>query len=268
MDVKQNLKFPVPGLPNPMSEDMTIGQELGLTVLKSMPQGEHEVEMEFLSAHMGFTMGDKTLLDYDSTKKSSGQTNSAAAVFGKLIGSKIIYFMGVSNEVERMEGVDELVNRIKVSEADTVGASLKGMFNASYLKELMNAYHYLPSKPAQPGDRWQVHSEFPVGPMGGMIMVRDYKFSFRSWEMRGKRNCVRMEFQGSITSKLDSTPTPSDVPVSSLNGDSSGVLWFDPELGMFIENVIHNEMKIVGNTPSKPGGNVIEVTQVITFKLE
>ena len=53
MDMKQNMELSMPGQPAPMKQDMTMGQEYGLTVLKENPDGGHEVEMEFLSARMG-----------------------------------------------------------------------------------------------------------------------------------------------------------------------------------------------------------------------
>ncbi|MGD0088051.1 MAG: hypothetical protein ABSC24_13085, partial [Verrucomicrobiota bacterium] len=65
MDMKQTIAFSAPGQPAPVKQDTTMGQEYGLTVLKENPDGGHEVEMDFLGARMGVTMGGKTMFDYD-----------------------------------------------------------------------------------------------------------------------------------------------------------------------------------------------------------
>ena len=131
MDMKQNMELSMPGQPAPMKQDMTMGQEYGLTVLKETPDGGHEVEMEFLSARMGVAMGGKTVLDYDSAKKSSAdKANPVADMFGKIVGSKIQYFLNASNEVERIEGVDELVNRLSSgAQADALAPLKSTMFS-------------------------------------------------------------------------------------------------------------------------------------------
>ena len=113
IEMKQNAEISVPNQPNPIKQDMTMGQEYGLTVLKENADGGHEVEMEFLSVRMKMDMGGKTMVDYDSAKKSAADSeNPMAAMFQKIIGAKIQYFMDASNRVERIEGVDALVGRM------------------------------------------------------------------------------------------------------------------------------------------------------------
>jgi C-terminal processing protease CtpA/Prc len=45
------------------------------------------------------------------------------------------------------------------------------------------------------------------------------------------------------------------VSVSSFDGTSSGVSWFDPELGMIIETAANDDMKMVINNMPNPSGN-------------
>ena len=167
MDLKQNMELTVPGQPAPIQQEMTLGQGYAMTVLKENPGGGHEVEMEFLSARMGMTMGGSTLVDYDSAKKTpADKTNSAADMFGKIVGSKIRYFLNASNEVERMEGVKELVNRVSSSGRAEEFAMLKSAFSESYFKEMMSHYRILPPKPVRPGDTWPVQYQGSDGKHG------------------------------------------------------------------------------------------------------
>ena len=114
VEMKQNMEsISCRASPLARKEDVTMEKKYGLTVLKANPGGGHEVEMEFLSIRDRIALGGKTVLDYDSTQKSSAaRTNSLTDIYGKVVGSKIRYFLNASNEVERMEGVDELEKRL------------------------------------------------------------------------------------------------------------------------------------------------------------
>lgn len=276
MDMKQNMELNIPGQPAPIKQDMTMGQQFGLTVLNETPDGGHEVEMEFLSARMGSTMGGKTLLDYDSSKTASGDnTNPVAAMFGKIIGSKIQFFLDASNEVQRIEGVDALVERMTSGGQVASLAPFKSMFNEGYFKQMMSANRFMPPKAVQPGDTWPVQMEFPMEPLG--IMVMNYTFTFESWQMHGKRNCARMEFQGTITTKPDPSSKPTGMSMSIVDGNTSGVCWFDPEIGKTIDTSMNQDMKMVIKMPMPSRGKsgaapqiqsmTNQMNQVITVKL-
>jgi hypothetical protein len=276
LDMKQNMEMVVPGQPNPIKQDTAMGQEYGLTVLKETPDGGHELEMEFLSARLGVKMGDKTMMDFDSTKKAaSDKPNQVADMFGKIVGSKIQLYLDASNEVQRVEGVDDLISRLSTGAQPAALASIKAMYTEGYFKQMMSANRFMPPKAVQPGDTWPVQIEFPMSTMG--ILVMDYTFTFASWEMHGKRNCARFEFQGTITTKPDPDAKPGGMSISILNGDSSGMSWFDPDLGKSIETVMNQDMKMVIKMPPNPRvtpaaaarlQNITnQMTQAITIKL-
>ena len=197
MDMKQSSEISIPGQPAPMKQDTTMGQEYALTVLQATPDGGHEVEMDFLSARMGVKMGDKTMLEYDSTKKSAAdKPDPVAGIFGKIVGSKIRFYLDATNGIQRVEGIDEMMNRLSTGASPAELAPLKSVFSEGYFKQLMSANRYMPTKAVQPGDTWPVQIEFPMGMMGTFVL--NYDFNFKSWEMHGKRNCARLEFEGTI----------------------------------------------------------------------
>ena len=102
MDLKRNGEYLISGQPDPLKEDLTLGKKYGFTVLKATPGGGHEVELEFLRFRDRIALGGKSVLDYDSSKESSAHMpNPLADMFGKVVGSKILYFLNASNEVER-----------------------------------------------------------------------------------------------------------------------------------------------------------------------
>jgi len=276
MDMKMNMELSIPGRPAPMKQDMTLGQEYGLAVLKETPDGGHEVEMEFLNARMSIAMGGKTM-DYDSAKKTSAdKANPMANMFEKLVGSKIQYFLDASNEVERIEGVDELENRLSSgSQADGLAPFRESMFSKGRFKQIMSANRFMPPKPVQPGDTWPNTQSFEMGPLGTMTM--DFNSTFQSWEMHGKRNCARIESQGSIKSTPGTNATPTALSMTISEGDFTSVSWFDPELGITIDTTLNEDIKMVMNIPTNQRGKAgaagqmqtitNQMKQVITIKL-
>jgi serine/threonine protein kinase len=255
-ETKRNGEYLYPSQPDPLKENLTKEQKFGLTVLKATPEGGHEVELEFLSRRERIVLGGKRVVDYDSTEKSSALgPNSLADLFGKVVGSKIRYFLNASNEVERMEGVDELKQRLSSGASTNASAFSRIPYGEVYLKQMMNGLHlYLPPKAVQPGDTWPFQMEIAMSPLGTVSL--DYTVTFQNWEQHWKRNCARLEFQSTLKTKPDPNSNPAGTSVSSFEGTISGVAWFDPELGMIIETAANSDMKmVINNMPTNSSGN-------------
>lgn len=272
MDMTMKTEINIPGQPAPMHQDVTMGQSYGLTVLQANPDGTHEIEMDFLSARMAMTMkmGDRVVTDFDTSKKAeAGKPNPIADVFGKIVGSKIRYYLDASNAVEKIGGVDELIKRLSGGTQDQGMAQFKSMYNDGYFKQMMSANLFMPPKPVQPGDIWPAQMEIPLGMMGTMTM--SYNFTFQNWEMHGKRNCARLEFQGTITSKPDASPEtkPGGVSINIQGGNFSGTTWFDPELGITIDTTINQNLTMLMQVPTnqKPKAGAAPKMQSITNQM-
>jgi serine/threonine protein kinase len=255
VETKRNGEYLIPGQSDPQKEYRTVEKKFGLTVLKATPGGGHEVELEFLSIRDRIALGGERVLDYDSTQKSPApRTNSLTDIYGKVVGSKIRYFLNASNEVERMEGVDELEKRLSSGALAEASALSKIQFSEGYLKQMMSGLdRCLPPKAVKPGDTWPFQMEMAMSPLGTVSM--DYTVTFQNWEQHWKRNCARLEVQSIVKTKPDPNSNPAGTSVSSFEGTSSGVSWFDPELGMIIETAANDDMKMVINRPINPGGN-------------
>jgi hypothetical protein len=274
--LKMNMEISGQNLPNPIKQDMTLGERYGLNVLNADANGGHEVEMEFLGMQMRMDQGGKTLVDYDSEKKSSepGKDPKLAAMekmFQSIVGAKIHYFLDASNEVQRIEGVDALTSQSSAGGRADAASSMKSMFSEDSLKQMISGQH-LPPKPVQPGDSWPVQMDIAMGELGTMAL--DYTFNFVRWETHGKRTCARLEFQGGMKSKSSPDSTATGMTFSVQNGDSSGVSWFDPELGLVIDTIMNQDMNVNMTVPMNGRGkkatqNLTNVMkQAITIKLE
>ena len=263
-DFKQNTAFLLQGRTNTVEESITMGNQFGFTALQETPDGGHELELKFLSARMGIKMGDNQILGYDSTDESAAdQTNGAAAVFQKIVGSDLRYFLNASNVAERLDGVAELVRRIQsVPQADPLTDGLKHMFNASYFGCFTNADIFLPHQAVQPGDIWLSHAEYPVAATG--IEVWDCKIVFQNWETHANQHCARLELQGVMKVKPDPNSQRDETAYHARDGVSEGVAWFDPKLGQFVEIDMKKDLN-VDKQPRNPSGTPDVAGQVQTI---
>jgi len=254
-DTKRNGEYLNPDQPEPLKEDLTLGKKFGLTVLQTTRGGGHEVELEFLSLQERAVLGGKKVVDYDSTEASSAfGPNSLADLWGKIVGTKIRYFLNAGNEVERVEGIDELEQRLASGTATNTSAFSRIPYSKDYLKEMMSGLHeFLPPKPVQPGDTWPVQKELAMSPLGTVNM--DYTVTFKNWEQHWNRNCARLGFQSTVKTKPDPNSNPAGTSASSLEGTISGVAWFDPAQGIIIETAVNNDLKMVINMPTNRSAN-------------
>ncbi|MGD0350103.1 MAG: DUF6263 family protein [Verrucomicrobiota bacterium] len=273
--VTQNSEVSVPGRARPIKQTMDMGQKYGLTVLKEREGGGREVEMEFLSTRMGLTSGEQTLLDFDSTRKSSADTTNPAAVgLGKMVGARLRCLLNASNRVEAVEGVDDLRSRLS-SDANSDPTGILSSLTEDYFKQMMDNGRNLPPKPVEPGDSWPVQSEIAMGNLGTMVM--DYTFTFEHWEKHDGRYCARISFEGTIKSKVGQNLQIQGMSGSLEDSQSSGVTWFDLDMGMFVENNMKQDMKLLmtipaqgrGNAPAGQSQTITDVMhQLVTVKLE
>jgi hypothetical protein len=261
MDIKEHSELSVPGRSIPVRQDISISQQLGLTVLNESPDGEHEVEMEFLSARVEVPPGSKTLSNYDSAEKSpADDMNPVAKMFGKIIGSKVQFFLNAGNDVERIEGADVLAQKLEAVEQANRLEHFKNFYSEGFLKQMIMANRSARSKPVQPGDTWPAHIEL-VTRTAGAICVDD-NFTLQSWENHGGRNCARLEFKGTITNKPGTSADPARMSVDSIAGRSWGVSWFDLERGLVLETTVKHDMSLVITMPVNPEGSADAAARV------
>jgi hypothetical protein len=221
---------------------------------------------------MAMEMG-RTKMSYDSDKDSaSSSTNPIASVFSKLLGCKIQYFLDASNNVQRIEGIDELTGRLAAGGG--AAAQFKSMFTEDYFKQMMGANRLLPSDPVQPGDNWETKIQVPAG--FAMLSI-DYTLTFTRWEKHGERNCARIEYSGTMQSQPGGNPGAMGMTMSVPEGSTTGVFWFDPEFGTVIDSKANQEMTMVITVPTRgkqaaSGGSTLTMTnqlsQVIAFKVD
>jgi hypothetical protein len=155
--------------------------------VKELGDAGGEVELQHLSFRLEFDSGGY-VWRYDSAQSSAADQSEIARLVKIMLGGKVRYFLDANNQIERMEGVNELVDRLNVYEGaklkpgmtwdnqaldkvlsrirsgarqpldDNITFGLKSMFNEDYFKSKLDP-SFLPRKAVQPGDTWTFSRE-------------------------------------------------------------------------------------------------------------
>ena len=237
MDLHQTSEVEIPNAKQPMQQETTMGQDYTISVLKELPDGGRELQLEFTGMNLSSKAGDRVVLSFDSAQDPSGDArNPAASIFRKMIGGRLKYVTDADGRVVSVEGARELSDRVLAGSDPQLKASFSSMYSEGYLKQLCDTARMAPSRGVKPGDSWMMNFNEEMGTIG--TLDANVKMKFKDWEQHGDRKCARIESKGEITS----TPTGgANGPAAALSiqieeGTMTGSSWFDPELGMVVDS--------------------------------
>lgn len=257
LDFQQTVDTFVPGRPAPIQQQMTLRQRYEVTFAKDLPDGGHQVELEFLGTQMTGRAGD-TDLNFDTSQPGTGGPLGAA--FQKLVGAKVALILDAGNEVQRIEGMDDIQRR-KSGAADPAGI-LKSLFTEESFKQMMNDNRNLPDRPVRPGDSWPVRTEIVMGELGPVLL--DYTYTLKSWEKRDQHRLARIQFTGTLATKAGKNLKIAGMDAALEGGKSAGETRFDLERGRFADMSATQDMKMYLTLPSQARGAAAGGTQIIT----
>jgi RNA polymerase sigma factor (sigma-70 family) len=254
ISMDQGTETQVPGLAQPVSEKVQLDQKFLISPVKQFNEGGWQLEFKFENQTMNASRAGQTTLIFDSAQEPAGDTNSLLApVLRAMIGSTIQYYTDASGKVTRMEGVDDLRNRIAASADPQAQALLGSMFSEDTLRQYGSLADSLPGRTVLVGDSWRVQKDVrsPIG-----LLALDLKYTFKNWEQHGDRRCARVEFSGRVSTKDTGAAAASGMQVEITKGTVSGEFWYDPDLSMTVDsdNQQNLSLKIVmrqGEMPSQ-----------------
>ncbi len=228
----QDTATQVPGLAQPVHENVNLTQDFDVGAVKQLDNGGKQIELKFNSQAMDISRNGASILKFDSVQSPVQETNIYAPVLRAMIGTQIQYFTDASGKIQRMEGVDELKNRIS-SVGDPQGqALLNQMFSTDTLEQYGSFADSMPGHMVAVGDSWRLQKDI-TNAIG--VMALDLKFTLKNWEQHGDARCAHVEAEGTLAMKTPSAA--SGMLVDITKAAISGQFWYDPALGMVVDSV-------------------------------
>ena len=238
IEMDQTATTDVPGQPQPFTQGVNITQDFDFTALKELDNGGWQLELKFDSQTLNVSQGGRSVMSFTSAQGPAQDTGDPAApILRAMIGTRIQYFTAANGEVEKMEGVDELKNRIAAIAQPQEQATFKELFSEDTLKQYGSFAEALPHRTIAIGEGWRMKKDISSS-IG--VLTLDLKYTFQNWEQHDGRKCAHVEEEGSILTKNISTGTGMAVEITK--GEISGEFWYDPALGMIVDVNNHQNM--------------------------
>jgi hypothetical protein len=197
MELDQTVKTEVPNQPQPVIQEVKLTQDFNITALKELDNGGRQLELTFENQTINVSLGNRSVLSFDSTQTpEQDAVNSAAPILRTMIGARIQYLTDAAGKVDKVEGVDELLNRLAATGRPQEQAMLKPMFTEDTLRRYVSFAEAMPGHAVTVGDSWPLKMD--VSSSIGVLAL-NLKYTFKNWEQHGGRRCAHIEVKGDIS---------------------------------------------------------------------
>ena len=102
------------GQPQSFKQSVNLTQDYTLSVRKELDNGGRQLELEFTGETMDVSLGERKVSSFDS-KQDSAQDGGVpmSAMLRKQLGTRFQFFTDADGQVEKVEGLEELMREIK-----------------------------------------------------------------------------------------------------------------------------------------------------------
>ncbi|MGA3285202.1 MAG: DUF6263 family protein [Verrucomicrobiota bacterium] len=239
MEMTQTTEMKQPNQPRPVKQLVKMTQDINFSLVRELDNGGRQLQLEIEGLTMDTFQGDHRVVGFDSSRDPARNTNDlVAAVLRKVVGTRLQYFTAADGQVEKMEGYQELVNRMGQGGKPQEQAVFEQLFTGNGFKQYGSFADMMPNRAVKIGDTWSKKLEVPDDNIG--ILNVDLKCTFKNWEQHADRKCARIQCTGTFSSRA--AANAPNLPVKIEKGTLSGEVWFDPELGMIAEIAFDEDM--------------------------
>lgn len=236
--------------------EQTMTQRIKLLAAAVAPNGSVTLHQttEAVRVEMSAPAGKVT---YDSADPKSADDNEAAAalarVFGGIVGSTISITMAPDGAVQRVDGIQKVLDKIMQSVPDDRAAAALAQSLRSVLSEeavrasLEQSFPRLPPQPVKPGDTWTGQVALGSSVIGRVSGAQT--FTLKSAD--GDRATIAV----SLALKQESAPPmgPSGMTVKLGDSKGDGEIEFDVAAGRIRKSTMRTEMPSTMTTVGPDG---------------
>jgi RNA polymerase sigma factor (sigma-70 family) len=236
----QTTEMKQPNQSKPAKQVQKMTQDYNFSLIKELDNGGWQLQLEFESLAMEVSDGSRKVFSADSTQDPAQDAkNPVGARLRRMVGARLQYFVNANGKVEKMEGYQELVNRV-AGENPQEQAAFRDLFSENALEKCGSiGEDTTPRRVVKLGDSWAIRLE--VSSNVGILNV-DVSCTFKNWEQHADRKCMRIICAGDFSPQTD--PNAANRPVKIEKGRFSGNVWFDPELGMIVGSALDEDMNL------------------------
>ena len=249
------------GLPGvgDMTVNNTVTQVLAFAVQDVAADGTATLinKVESVRLDAGTPMGTFTYDSTSTTPVSDPMMAPLADIMSVAIGQPITIVMGADGAVQKIEGADKILEKVRQKAGAGPMAGQMGldtMFGDAAMKGGVTlTFPRMPARSLKPGDVWNEEFKMPSA-MGDMTIAR--ALTVAGTESLYGRNVTKATAK--LTLKLAPNPTASMGPGGG-DGAGDGEVYFDPSRGRLIRSVMRYKTGLAMSIPS-PDGTTISVT--------
>lgn len=245
----------LPNQPEPVKTTTTTSRDLALTVLSQQPEGGQNIEVEFAANKVESKLGDRIAAAFNSADDvKTDRTNALAKLNRKVVGGKFSLVTDADGNIQKVEGVSNLVRKVTLGLDKNSATMLKAQFNEEALKKMGLLAEGLPKQAVSPGDSWTNNFELPV--MGGMVAKFTVQSTLKGYEERDKKRCAIIKNTGTAQVSAGTTPQSAAMQLENVKLDGEAVM--DPEKHLLVS--AHNTMTMEIKVTAGAQQTVLPVT--------
>jgi hypothetical protein len=244
--------------------DVTVGQDLGLTVTNELADGSRIIQLELLSIQMETAADDRVTTAFDSENRTLVyEDNNLAERLEKLVGASLAFHVSPENRIKKIEGAKEFSARMAGGSVRGVAGGVFGrFFSVAFFREVIEM-GMLPAGPVNMGDKWTVSRPVNGGVWAANALL-ELNYEFRGWQMHDGTNCARVDFSGVFKPNTPSRTTTSTnqslvrrivtaaTSPNSQDGTVTGRSWFEPGIALPVETIYEQVVTTKSVTVKRP----------------
>ncbi len=263
MDLTHSMTMKMPGMPQPMQQELTLAKTYSLAVLAERPNNGRELEFQIDAMEMDSAMGGMEMSFDSKADAEADKTNPFAGPFRKIVGSKLKLFVSGEGRLESVEKLEEWQEKVLADSSPPVQMFVRSIYSQDFLKQLVETSQSLPQRPVKVGETWPFRTDVPTGPMGKMAI--EVKVKLKGFEQYENRHCAVLDSSGTLKGSGGEAGPMGKMSIEE--GTLTGTSWFDPELGAMVGMDSDQKMQLKIEPPVAAPGGVKSISGDISQKV-
>jgi hypothetical protein len=256
--------------------EVTVGQDLGLTVTNVAPDGSRVLQLELLAIQMETSADDRVTLTFDSDNKALFyEDNALADRLQKLVGARLAFHLSADNKITKVDGTKEFNART------AGGSSIRGvaagvynrLFSVPFFREVIEM-GMLPAEAVKVGDKWTVSRPVNAG-LWSTSAFLEMTYQFKGWQLHDGTNCARLEYSGVFKSNASVRTNESFVrrvvtgatSPNIVEGRVSGRSWYEPGVALAVESFYDQDITTKSTSVKRPRVRVAPPTNTVAVQV-